>query len=257
MKNLSNKVNVLYHRVSSKGQEDNTSLQYQKQRLADYCNQHSVGNLFFVCDVDSGANNSRKGITTIEQMIQAGKVDTIYITKLDRLYRSVLGGAKFINLCINHKVDIQATDEPISTKSPVEMLQINMLLAIADFERSNIANRTAQGKRSTFRSGNRAHGDICIGYKKVDGTLVVDKPNADIVGKIFRRYNRSKSLTDVKHYLNRIGATTKKGNPFRRKAIYNILHNNFYCGYVKYNGSVTPGNHTPIISKRLFTAVNN
>lgn len=257
MKNLSNKINVLYHRVSSRGQEDNTSLQYQKKQLATYCKQKSVGNLFYVCDVDSGANNNRKGITTIEDMIAAGKVDTIYITKLDRLYRSVLGGAKFINLCISNKVDIQAVDEPISTKSPVEMLQINMLLAIADFERSNIKSRTAQGKHSTFRSGNRAHGDIAIGYKKVGTELVVDKPNADIVGKIFRRYNKTKSLTDVKHYLNRIGAVTKNGKQFRRKSIYNILHNQFYIGMVKYNGNTASGSHTPIISKRLFTAVNN
>jgi site-specific DNA recombinase len=257
MKHTSNKVNVLYHRVSSKTQEDNTSLQYQKNRLSDFCKAKSVGNLFYVCDVDSGAKSNRNGITTIEQMVIQEKVDTIYITKLDRLYRSVLGGATFINLCIQHKVDIQATDEPISTKSPVEMLQINMLLAIADFERSNIASRTAQGKRSAFSNGNRAHGNICIGYKKLGTDIVIDEPNATIVSKIFRRYNKSKSLTDVKKYLSNIGATTKNGKSFGRKSIYNILHNKFYIGKVQYNGNTADGIHTPIISKRLFTAVNS
>lgn len=251
------KTNILYQRVSSKGQEDNTSLDYQKSRLQDYCKANKIGNTLTICDVDSGANNNRKGITTIEALIKSNKVDTIFITKLDRLYRSVLGGARFIHLCLEHQVDIQATDEPISTKSPVQMLQINMLLAIADFERSNIKSRTAQGKQSTYTKGNRAHGNIAIGYKKLGTEMVVDEPMANVVKKIFYRYNKTKSLTDVKKYLVRIGAKTIRGKTFGRKAIYNILKNDLYIGMISYNGETAKGNHLPIISKRLFTSVNN
>ena len=258
MKDLSTlKTNILYQRVSSKSQEDNTSLEYQRNRLDDYCKANSVGNTLSICDVDSGANTDRKGITTIETLIQNNSVDTIYITKLDRLYRSVLGGAKFIQLCLTHNVSIQATDEPISTKSPVEMLQINMLLAIADFERSNIKSRTLQGKQSTFSKGNRAHGNIAFGYKKSADGMIVDEPSADVVKKIFRRYSKTKSLTDVKNYLHRIGARASRNKSFARKSIYNILKNRVYVGDVSYNGDTIKGNHIPIVSKRLFTAVNN
>lgn len=250
------KTNILYQRVSSKSQEDNTSLEYQRNRLYDYCKANSVSNTLSVCDVDSGANTERIGITTIEALIRNKSVDTIYITKLDRLYRSVLGGAKFINLCLSNDVRLQATDEPISTQSPVEMLQINMLLAIADFERSNIASRTSQGKKSAFNSRNRAHGNIAIGYKKTNAGMKVDKSKAEIVQKIFRRYNKTKSLTDVKKYLVKIGAKTIRDKAFSRKSIYNILKNKVYTGYISYDGNTIIGNHTPIISKRLFTAVN-
>jgi len=253
---MSNKLNILYHRVSSKTQEDNTSLTYQKNKLTTWCKEKDIPNTLFVCDVDSGANNGRTGIKTITELISQDMIDTIFITKLDRLFRSVLGGAKFINLCVSNGVDIQATDEPISTKSPVEMLQINMLLAIADFERSNISSRTLQGKQSSFASGKRAHGNIAFGYKKTSDGMVIDEPNADIVAKIFRRYNKNKSIADVKNYLNRIGALTARSNSFSRKSIYNILKNNVYAGYVSYKGKVSPGSHIPIISKRLYTSVN-
>ena len=253
---MSNKLNILYHRVSSKTQEDNTSLEYQKDKLTTWCKDKDIPNTLYVCDVDSGANNGRTGIKTITELISQNMIDTIYITKLDRLFRSVLGGAKFINLCVSSGVDIQATDEPISTKSAVEMLQINMLLAIADFERSNISSRTLQGKRSSFNSGKRAHGNIAFGYKKTSEGMVIDEPKADIVAKIFRRYNKSKTLTDVKNYLNRIGALTARSKSFSRKSIYNILKNKVYTGYISYKGKVSPGIHQPIISKRLFTSVN-
>jgi len=193
----------------------------------------------------------------MEHLIGGGIVDTIYITKLDRLYRSVLEGARFIKLCLDNDVDIQAVDEPISTKTPVEMLQINILLSIADFERSNIRTRTLQGKKSTFNNGNRPHGNVPIGYKLSPDGMVIDEEHAPVIDKIFRRYNNTKSLGKVKSYLNRIGATTNRKKPFSRKSIYNILKNSTYTGTVRYDGETNRGNHPPIISKRLFTSVNN
>jgi DNA invertase Pin-like site-specific DNA recombinase len=160
-------------------------------------------------------------------------------------------------LCLDNSVDIQAVDEPISTKSPVEMLQINILLSIADFERSNIRTRTLQGKKSTFNNGNRPHGNVPIGYRITSNGMVIDEEHAPLIDKIFRRYNNTKSLGMVKSYLNRIGATTNRKKPFSRKSIYNILKNSTYTGTVRYDGETNRGNHSPIISKRLFTSVNN
>ena len=253
---IDNKCNVLYSRVSSKGQQENTSLDYQKTRLTEYCKSKDISNLTFVADVDSGSNNARKGIKQIEHLIKSGIVDTIYITKLDRLYRTVLGGARFIHLCLKHKVDIQATDEPISTKSPVEMLQINLLLSIAEFERSNIINRTKQGKQSSFNAGQRAQGNIPLGYKSSSNGMIIDNSTASIVDKIFRRFNKTKSVSDVKHYLNKAGYTTARNKPFNRIAIYRILKNPTYAGFISFAGNTKLGNHQPIISKRLFNSVN-
>lgn len=86
--------------------------------------------------------------------------------------------------------------------------------------------------------------------------MKVDESKAEIVQKIFRRYNKTKSLTDVKKYLVKIGAKTIRDKSFSRKSIYNILKNKVYTGYISYDGNTIIGNHTPIISKRLFTAVN-
>ena len=79
---MSNKLNILYHRVSSKTQEDNTSLEYQKDKLTTWCKDKDIPNTLYVCDVDSGANNGRTGIKTITELISQNMIDTIYITKL-------------------------------------------------------------------------------------------------------------------------------------------------------------------------------
>ena len=246
-------MNIIYYRVSSKGQESNTSLTYQKNKLNDYCKLNGITNLHPISDVDSGGSSKRIGLNQMVYLIKSGIVDTIYITKLDRLYRSVLDGARFIKLCLTHNVNIQATDEPISTKSPVEMLQINLLLSIAEFERSNIASRTLQGKTSTFNNGSRPHGNIPIGYSKD----MKHSKYAPLIKKIFAKYNKVKSVSKVVSYLNRIGATTKMGNSFSRKSVYNILKNPTYVGLISLGGKSKSGNYLPIISKRLFNSVNN
>ena len=74
---------------------------------------------------------------------------------------------------------------------------------------------------------------------------------------MFDTYRKFNSIGKVKSMCDDNGYITKRGNSFSRKSIYNILRNQFYIGNVKYNGSIASGNHTPIISKRLFTAVNN
>jgi len=257
IKNKHLQTNISYQRVSSFGQSTNTSLDYQKTRIIDYCSNNNITSLTQIQDVDSGGSNNRTGIKQMEHLIQSGIVDTIYITKLDRLYRSVLEGAKFIKLCLDNNTDIQATDEPISTKSPVEMLQINILLSIADFERSNIRSRTYQGKTSTFENGNRPHGNIPIGYKHSKDGMVVDDNTAALIPKIFRKYNKVKSVGKVQNYLLNIGATTNRNKSFGRKSIYNILKNPTYAGFISFNGTKNKGNHKPLISKRLFTSVNN
>ncbi len=257
MKNNELKTNILYSRVSSFGQSNNTSLTYQSTRLGDYCSKNNITNLTHIQDVDSGGHSNRNGVRQMIHLINSGMVDTIYITKLDRLYRSVLEGAGFIQNCLDNDVDIQATDEPISTNTPVEMLQINILLSIADFERSNIKSRTLQGKKSTFHKGNRPHGNVPLGYKQSSNGMVLDEEHSTTIDKIFRKYNKVRSLGKVKSYLQNIGVSTKQGKSFRRKSIYNILKNPTYAGFISYMGETNKGNHTPIISKRLFTSVNN
>ena len=199
-----------------------------------------------------------KSIKQIEHLIKSGIVDTIYITKLDRLYRSVVEGANFIRLCRNNDTHICAVDEGISTKdNTASNLQINILLSIADYERECIAMRTSQGKLSTFQSGKRAQGNIPIGYKKVNGELVIDEDKAVIVKEIFTNYIKLKSLSKVRNYLNEKQYTTNNNKPFTRKSIYNIIKNPTYKSEVFYNGEYGDGKHISIIGKYIYTRANN
>ena len=254
--NIINKYNILYTRVSTISQEDNTSLDYQKCNLLSYCNKNSIPNYLHIADVDSGSIE-RNGIKEIKELIADGLVDTIYITKLDRLYRSIVEGSSFIKLCLDNSVNIITTLETTDTTTSTGMLQIHLLMSIADYERNCIADRTWSGKVSTFTNGNRPHGNIPFGYTKKNNELSIVVDEANIIKEMFYVYSDCKSLSKVKSMLDSIGATTRRNKLFSRKSIYNILKNKLYIGSVSLQSETTTGIHPNIVSKHIFTRVNN
>ena len=253
---MNKKLNILYSRVSSISQQDNTSLSYQQNNLEDYCKANNISNYVHITDVESGAK-TRKGIKEIKELIELKLVDTIYITKLDRLYRSIIKGSAFIKYCIDNNVNIKTSLETTDTTTSSGMLSVHLLMSISEYERVNIADRCWNGKVERFNSGNRSQGVIAIGYNKENNNLVVNQNESKIVNTIFQSYNKLKSLSKVQSHLKRLNIRTKRNLLFTRKSIYNILTNKFYIGLVHLRGEYKNGTHQPIISKNLFTRVNN
>jgi len=255
IKELTNeKLNIMYSRVSSVSQESNTSLHYQQTNLMSFCKDNKILNNIHITDVDSGAKE-RKGIVEIKQLISLGLCDTIYITKLDRLYRSIVQGSSFIKLCLDNDVNIKTTLETTDTSTSAGMLQIHLLMSIADYERKCITDRTWSGKVSTFQSGKRCQGNIAFGYTKSKDKIVVDETEATIVKFIYDTYRKCNSIGKVKKQLDDNKHTTKRNNLFSRKSIYNILTNKYYVGLVQLQGEYVSGIHDAIISKNLQSRI--
>ncbi len=248
------KLNIMYSRVSSISQEHNTSLHYQQSNLSNFCDDNNIINNIHITDVDSGAKE-RKGIVEIKHLIAIGCVDTIYITKLDRLYRSIVEGSSFIKYCLDNDVNIKTTLETTDTSTSSGMLQIHLLMSIGDYERKCISDRTWSGKISTFNQGNRCQGNIPFGYSKSKNGVILNDDEASVVRFIFDSYRKFNSIGKVKKALDEGGYTTKRNNAFSRKSIYNILLNRYYVGLVHLQGEYKQGLHQAIVSKNIQSRI--
>jgi DNA invertase Pin-like site-specific DNA recombinase len=90
--------------------------------------------------------------------------DVLYITKLDRLARSVIdlhNTAKFLQ---NKDVNLKVLHQNIDTISPAGRLLFTMLCAIAEFERDLINDRVREGIEAAKKKG------IQLGRKAILGT---------------------------------------------------------------------------------------
>lgn len=128
-----------YARVSTKGQErDGNSLEVQEKELK------AAGCEKIYTDVFTGTKLDRPEFQKLMDAIKSG--DTLVVTKMDRLGRSVSQASDLITKLIEKGTTIVVPGIGTLSKNSVSMLMSNVLLAFAQYERDMIVERTQEGK---------------------------------------------------------------------------------------------------------------
>jgi DNA invertase Pin-like site-specific DNA recombinase len=89
------------------------------------------------------------------KLVRRKKVDVIVCYKLDRLGRSLPHLAQIISELDQHNISLVATSQGIDTNhdSPAGRLQMHVLIAVAEFERSLIVERVRAGQAAARAKG--------------------------------------------------------------------------------------------------------
>lgn len=128
-----------YARVSTSGQaRDGNSLDAQVLAL------QNAGAIKIFSDVFSGVKNERPQLDKLLKIIQSG--DTLIITKLDRIARSLIQGIQLIEELNDKGVIIDVLNMGVIDSSPTGKLIRNIMLSFSEFERDMIIQRTQEGK---------------------------------------------------------------------------------------------------------------
>lgn len=122
-----------YARVSSTGQ----SLEVQLDKL----NQVGCDKIYH--EKQSGKTASRPEFQKCMNYLREG--DTLVITRLDRLARSVIHLSQVAERFQAENIDLVVIDQAIDTSTPTGRLMFNMLAAIAEFETDLRSERQLEG----------------------------------------------------------------------------------------------------------------
>jgi len=150
---------ALYLRVST----DEQSVESQRAELARVCELRGWTDVVEYVDKISGAKTSRVALDRMMADLRRGKVKRIVCFKLDRLGRSLAHLAQIIAELDTHKVALVVPSQGIDTSSdnPAARFQLNILGAVAEFERALIRERTRAGlkvAKALGRVGGRPKG---------------------------------------------------------------------------------------------------
>ena len=106
-------------------------------------------------DKASGARFSREGLDALMAEVRRGRVDVLAVYKLDRLGRSLQHLAQLIGEFEAHGAALVATSQGIDTSesNPAGRLQMHVLAAVAEFERSVIRERINAGLAAARERG--------------------------------------------------------------------------------------------------------
>src|SRR4029077_11511970 len=144
---------ALYYRVST----DDQSTDPQRLELQDYCQRKGWSVAAEYCDTISGAKFTRTGLDELMAAVRKRKIDVILCVKLDRLGRSLPHLAQIIAELDGNGVALVCSSQTIDTSSenPAGRLVMHVLMAVAQFERSLIQERTRAGLKVARAKGVR------------------------------------------------------------------------------------------------------
>jgi DNA invertase Pin-like site-specific DNA recombinase len=106
-------------------------------------------------DKASGSRFSREGLDSMMAEVRRDRFDIVAVYKLDRLGRSLQHLAQLIGEFESHKTALIATSQGIDTSesNPAGRLQMHVLAAVAEFERSVIVERINAGLAAARERG--------------------------------------------------------------------------------------------------------
>ena len=95
-----------------------------------------------------------------------------------------------------------------------------------------------------------------FGYRlQVDGSLKVDRDEAEVVRSIFRMYTEPRQgVRSVAQRLNQAGAKTRRGGKWSLVTVRDVLRNSAYIGTYHRFGLRIPGTYEPIVEATAFRA---
>ena len=134
---------VGYARVSSTGQSLDVQLEKLSQAKCDRIYQEKR----------SGRTADRPEFQSCMNYLREG--DTLVITRLDRLARSVVHLAQLTRRFQSEHIDLLVLDQSIDTSTSTGRLMFNMLASIAEFENDLRTERQAEGIAKAKENGVR------------------------------------------------------------------------------------------------------
>ncbi len=143
---------AVYLRVSTQDQKTDS----QKREVMEYCKRRfTEAEITIFEDKASGSKADRVALERLLGDVRAGKVDIVACYKLDRLGRSLTHLVKIIDELGLLRIPLICTSQGIDTSddNPAGRLQLNVLSAVAQFEREIIRERVNAGLANAKAKG--------------------------------------------------------------------------------------------------------
>jgi len=203
----------------------------------------------------SGGNVERPALKRLMADIDAGKVNTVVVYKVDRLTRSLADFAKIIERFDGREVSFVSVTQQFNTTSSMGRLTLNVLLSFAQFEREVTGERIRDKIAASKKKGMWMGGNVPLGYEVRDRKLAVNKEEADRVRLIFQNFLEQKSVMALRDWLSKNDMRSKGGKEFFRGPLYHMLRNPLYIGRIRHKSDTHLGQHEAIVDQETWDKV--
>ncbi len=223
-----------YCRVSTKYESQKSSIDLQVEYYTKYIKKQADWE-FAGIFMDYGSRCRIKGRVNFQTMIQKalnGEIDLIITKSISRFSGNTVDMLQTIRKLKEKEIVVWFEKEDLKSTDDVAEKVITIYAALAQEEVLNMSENIAWGFQSRFRQGITLNNyKNFYGYDVIDGELVINKEQAEVVINIFEWYLAGLSLRQIKNRLESLGIKTATGNKvWHEKVILGMLGNEKYMG---------------------------
>src|SRR5215213_3555616 len=226
---------VIYTRVSSQGQEDNSSLRTQAAACLAYAEERGWQIVGTFSDVHTGAEyRERPGLSTLREQVRADAVDVVLAFALDRLSRNQAHLAVLAEEVEEHGARLEFVTEEFEDSAVGKFIRSAKSFA-AEVEREKLSERTVRGRIARVQSGKLIPGGRPpYGYRWRDetkGQLDEDPTTGPVARRMFAAIAGGMTLYRLTAALMEDGIPTPTGRGvWHASTLSSILHHPAYQG---------------------------
>ena len=214
---------AVYVRVSTQRQAQAQTIEQQLERLRAHLRGQGVelaSEKVFRDDGCSGATLNRPGLDRLRDAVRAGEVDRLLVTDPDRLARNYVQLMVLLEELERAGCEVAFLDRPMS-RDPQDQLLLQIRGAVAEYERTLIAERMRRGRQAKLRAG-------CLlpwtrppyGYRldpdrpRDPAGVTLEPAEAAVVRELFAGYLEDHaSLFSLAKHLHALGIASPRGRP--------------------------------------------
>src|ERR687890_398304 len=237
---------AIYGRVSTGHQVEQQTIEQQIGRLKAHVAAHAVEGWtlepthVFRDDGYSGAVLARPSLDRLRDAIKGREVDRVLVTAPDRLARNYVHQMVLLEEWTRAGCAAEFLDRPMSD-DPHDHLLLQIRGAVAEYERTLIAERMRRGRLAKLRAGALLPWTYPpYGYRlspdrpRDPAGVTIDLAEAAVVAELFAMYREpGTSLMQLAMRLDARSVPTPSGTPrWSSRSIRVILRNPTYTGHV-------------------------
>ena len=248
----------LYARKSTEDDDKQVmSIEAQLFELREFARKENLEILKEFQESKSAKTPGREQFAQMMMRIEAGEASGILAWHPDRLARNSIDGGRIIYAVDTSKVSSLRFPTFWFEPTPQGLFMLQVAFGQSKYYSDNLTQNVKRGMRQKVRRGEWLT-KAPFGYVNNPRTRNIEPHpvHSKIIVKAFEEYTKGEhGLVSLADFLALHGVTTQKGTPLGKASIKRILTNRAYLGFVKHHDEWFDGSFAPIISPKLFEAV--
>lgn len=222
-----------YARVSTGSEDQLVSLETQIKHYESYIKTNPTwefAGLYYDEGITGTKKEKRPELLRMITDCEHRKIDLIVTKSISRFARNTMDCLGLVRKLTKLGISVYFESENINTGSMESELMLSILSGLAEGESASIAENNKWSIQKRFQNGTYKIGCSPYGYNAVNGELVINEQQAEIVRLIFSEALSGKGTHKIAKELNAKGLKGKNGGRWTSSTIRGMIGNEKYIG---------------------------